>query len=351
MKLALIYSGGTVGSAGSPLNPLPISEFQALWGRHVASELPEVLAVDWQWLEPPLDSSDMTPADWGRLANMVLDARQEQAVLLLHGTDTMAWTAAALAFLLTLYDPNGRPVGRFGKPVVLTGSQLPLFEGDGIRLGTDALANLRLAIDACGAGRAEVMVAFGGSVLSGARVMKMSTTADDTFDCPKGQAPCPVLPAAPAGELLAQLDRLGPHLGKKAVVGVTPNPTDGVLVVDKIEPIVERLGEKLGAIYLNSYGIGNFPCKEKLAPLLRAAHDRGTLIIAGSQLPYGDVDPSAYGAGHWLAECGAISTADMATPAVHAKLHVAMALGAANGWEQAEIERFFRTPVAGERRA
>jgi len=114
--------------------------------------------------------------------------------------------------------------------------------------------------------------------------------------------------------------------------------------------VTDKLDDKLGAIYLNGYGIGNFPEKTSLAPILRSAHDRGVLIIAGSQVPYGDVDPSTYGAGHWLAECGAISTADMATPAVHAKLYVAMALTAANGWNQCETERFFLTPVAGELR-
>jgi L-asparaginase len=325
MKLALIYSGGTIGCAGSPLKPLPVKEFQALWGRHAAAHFDDILAVDWQWLAPALDSSDMTPADWGKLAGMALDAREEQAVLLLHGTDTMAWTAAALAFLLTLYDPKGRPVGRFGMPVVLTGSQRPLFSGDGIRPDTDALDNLRTAIDACGVRRPEVTVAFGGKILPGARVMKVSTTADRAFGCPKGEAPCPELAVAQTGDLLAQLDRLAPHLGKRAVVSVTPSPAG-----------------------LNGYGIGNFPAKSLLAPILRSAHDRGILIVAGSQVPHGDVDPSTYGAGHWLGECGAIPSADMATPAAHAKLYAAMALGAANGWDQVETERFFLTPVAGE---
>jgi L-asparaginase len=348
MKLALIYSGGTIGCAGTPLKPLPVKEFQALWGRHAAARFDDILAVDWQWLAPALDSSDMTPADWGKLAGMVLDAREEQAVLLLHGTDTMAWTAAALAFLLTLYDPKGRPVGRFGMPVVLTGSQRPLFDDDGIRPGTDALDNLRTAIDACGTRRPEVTVAFGGEILPGARVMKISTSADRAFGCPKGEAPCPELPVAQAGVLLAQLDQLALHLGKRAVVSVTPNPAGDNLVRDQVEAVVDKLGDKLGAIYLNGYGIGNFPAKDSLAPTLRSAHKRGILIVTGSQVLHGDVDPSTYGAGHWLGECGAIPSADMTAPAAHAKLHVAMALGAANGWNQAETERFFLAPIAGE---
>ena len=350
MNLALIYSGGTIGCAGFPLKPLPIKEFQARWDRHATARLGNDLTVEWQWLEPTLDSSEMIPADWGKLARMVLDAREEQAVLLLHGTDTMAWTAAALAFLLTLYDPKGHPVGRFGMPVVLTGSQRPLFDDDGIRPGTDALDNLRTAIDACGTRYPEVTVAFGGAVLPGARVMKISATAARAFDCPRGAAPCPELPEAAAGDLLAQLERLGPYLGKRAVVSVTPNPVGDSLLRDQVKAVVDKLDNKLGAIYLNGYGIGNFPAKESLTPILRSAHDRGILIVVGSQVLHGDVDPSTYGAGHWLGECGAISTADMTAPAAHAKLYVAMALGAVNGWDQTEIERFFLTPVAGELR-
>lgn len=349
MTLALIYSGGTIGCTGSPLAPLPAAEFHALWQRHVAARLGGA-ACRWEWLDPALDSSEMVPADWLRLARLVV-AAEEDAVLLLHGTDTMAWTAAALAFLLTLYDAAGTPLGRLGKPVVLTGAQRPLFEGDGIKPGTDALENLRTALGAAALGRHEVIVAFGGLTLRGPRVMKMSTRDDRAFTCPKGSTPAPALPAAEPGALAAQLDRLAPHLGAKAVVAVTAAPTDAALLSGQIEAIAERLDEKLGAVHFLGYGIGNFPARRALGPLLRTLHGRGVLLVAGSQVPHGDVDPGVYGAGHWLGECGARSAADMTPAAVHAKLHAALALGAANGWPRAQMERFFLTPVAGERRA
>lgn len=349
MSVQLIYSGGTIGCAGSPLAPLPAAGFRALWQRHVAARLGGA-AFQWQWLDPPLDSSEMVPADWLRLARLVA-AAEEDAVLLLHGTDTMAWTAAALAFLLTLYDGAGTPVGRLAKPVVLTGAQRPLFEGDGIKPGTDALENLRTALNAAALGRREVIVAFGSLTLRGPRVMKMSTRDDRAFTCPKGSTPAPHLPAAEPAALAAQLDRLAPHLGARAVATVTAAPTDSALLCGQIEAIAGRLGEKLGAIHLMGYGIGNFPARRTLAPLLRTLHGRGVLLVAGSQVPHGDVDPGTYGAGHWLGECGALSAADMTPAAVHAKLHAALALGAANGWQQAQMERFFLTPVAGERRA
>lgn len=347
MSLRLIYSGGTVGCAGSPLAPLPAGEFRALWERHVAPRL-GAGETRWQWLDPALDSSDVTPADWGRLARLVLEA-EEDAVLLLHGTDTMAWTAAALAFLTTLYETDGKPLGRFGKPVVLTGSQRPLFAGDGVLSGTDALENLRTALNAVALGRREVTVAFGSLTLRGPRVMKMSTRDDRAFVCPKGSTPAPALPEAEAGALAAQLAALAPHLGARAVVTLTAAPTAPDLLRAQVEAIAARLDEKLGAIHLQGYGIGNFPARADLAPLFGALRQRGVVIVAGSQVPHGDVAPGAYGAGRWLEACGALSAADMTAASVHAKLHVGLALATKNGWQLSDIERFFLTCVAGER--
>jgi L-asparaginase len=350
MRLALIYSGGTIGCDGEPLDPLPVGQFQRLWARHIAPRLDDAWAVDWQWPEEIYDSSQMTPADWARLTRLVLGAREEDAVLMLHGTDTMAWSAAAISFLLTLFEPSGQPMGRFGLPIVLTGAQRPLFDGEVIRAGTDGLDNLLMAIDVCRSGKAETVIAFGGEALPATRVMKMSTTANRAFDCPTGPAVCPPLAKADARDLAEQLDRLEPHLGRKAIANILPTPSDADFVVAQLKSAVNALGEELGAIYLNCYGIGTFPAAEDVANLLCEAHDRGVLVVAGSQVPFGDVDPSLYGAGHWLAECGAIPVADMATPAAHVKLHLAMALGAVYGWQQVEMERFFLTPVAGELR-
>jgi L-asparaginase len=293
----------------------------------------------------------MTPADWVRLARLVLGAQEEQAVLLLHGTDTMAWTASALAFLLTLYGADGTPEARFGMPVVLTGSQRPLFEGDGLRPGTDALDNIRSSLAAFATGRREVMLSFGGVTFRGTRVMKLSTVDDRAFGYPNGGAPCPILPVADPAALIAQLEGMAPHLGARAVLTLTPNPGDHDLFGKWVRATIKEMGEKLGAIFLNGYGIGNFPARRILAPVLRAAHDAGVLIAAGTQVPHGPVDPSTYGAGHWLAGCGAMAIADMTPAAAHAKLHVALALGAARGWDRAAMERFFRSPVAGETKA
>jgi len=350
MNLTLIYSGGTIGSAGEPLTPLSASAFRAMWDGHVAPLLPADYDFDWQWLEPPIDSCEMTPADWAHLARLILDARGQDAVLLLHGTDTMAWTASALAYLLTLYDPSGQPVARFGRPVVMTGSQRPLFAGDEIARGTDALDNLRTALNACAAGRREVSLAFGGLILRAVRTMKMSTVDDRAFGYPNRTAPCPVLPEAEASALTAQLDRLAPHLGRRAVMVLAPTPGDSAFLAAQVDAVTEALGDRLGAFCLRGFGIGNFPGRTLLASRLRAAHDAGVMLVAASQVPHGPVDPVTYAAGHWLGECGAVATADMTQAAAEAKVQVALAMANANGRDLAAAERFFLTPVAGETR-
>lgn len=352
MTLRVVYTGGTIGCDGDPLAPVPAAEFTMRWARHVMPALGEGPDFTWQWLDPALDSSEMTPADWARLARLVLEVdAEDEAVLLLHGTDTMAWTAAGLALLLTLYGEAGTPTGRLAMPIVLTGAQRPLFEGDGLRTGADALENIRTALNAVSLGRREVMVAFGNVTLRGPRVMKMSTRDDRAFSCPKGSSPAPALASADPGALAVQLDRLAPHLGAKAVLTITAAPTDPTLFAHWLEGAVESLGEKLGAIHLQGYGIGNFPGRAVLTPLLAGLRERGVPIVAGSQVPHGDVEPGGYGAGRWLLDCGAVPAGDMTAAAVHAKLHVALTLAAAHGWKLNDVERFLEMPVAGERRA
>ena len=346
MSPALIYTGGTIGCAGTPLTPLPFDAFQALWDAHVAPELG--VARCWDWLDPPIDSTEATPTDWLRLARLVLAA--EGPVVLLHGTDTLAWSGAALALLLTLYDEAGTATARHGPAVVLTGSQRPLFDGEAVAPVTDAVANLRIAFKAA-AGDPGVVIAFGGQVLPGTRSMKMSSTEDRAFATPRGMALPTPLPAAIAGALSEQLDRLAPHFGGRAVLPVLASPAAPERQAAMLKAMIDSAGGSLGAIHLHGYGIGNFPAAKALAPVLRTAHEAGALIVAGSQTPMGVVDPTTYGAGSWLADCGALSALDMTPAAVDAKLHLTLALGASHNWNRAEMETCFETPVAGERRA
>ncbi|MDH3667964.1 MAG: asparaginase domain-containing protein [Paracoccaceae bacterium] len=347
MKPALIYTGGTIGSAGEPLEPLAYIDFQALWQRHVESRLGAPRS--WHWIERPVDSTEAAPGNWLGLARLVLDAGANGPVIMLHGTDTLAWSTSALAMLLTLFDSDAVPVGRHSQRVVVTGSQRPLFSDEGIAPGTDAIANLELAYNVISDAGAGVTVAFAGETLPGARVMKVSATDDRAFACPRGWVPVPDLPEAEASALSAQLDLLTPHFGRKIVLPILAAPAEPDLHLGLVDAAIRFAGNRLGAIHLHGFGIGNFPAGSLLAPVLAAAHQAGALIVADSQTPGGAMDPGTYGAGSWLADLGALSAGDMTPAAVDAKLHLTLALGAANSWSRERMEEFFLTPAAGER--
>ncbi len=347
MKPALIYTGGTIGSAGEPLVPLAYSDFQALWQHHVEPRLG--VPRSWHWIERPVDSTEAAPGNWLDLARLVLDAGANGPVIMLHGTDTLAWSTSALAMLLTLLDSDAVPAGRHPHGVVVTGSQRPLFSGEGIAPDTDAVANLELAYGVVSGAGAGVTVAFAGETLPGARVMKVSATDDRAFACPRGRMPTPGLPDAGASELSAQLNLLTPHFGNKIVLPILAAPTDPDLHLGLVDAAIRFAGDRLGAIHLHGFGIGNFPAGSLLTPILAAAHQAGALIVADSQTPGGVMDPGTYGAGSWLTDLGALSAGDMTPAAVDAKLHLTLTLGVAHSWSREQMESFFLTPVAGER--
>lgn len=351
MHLALVYTGGTIGSIGQPLDPMPVERFRAWWSQRVAPELAGGAGTFWVDFAPQLDSSQAEPSDWTRLARTVIAAAAAgaEAVVLLHGTDTMAASASALGYLTTLFDADGRPVARLGIPVVLTGAQRPLFDdAGGLRAGTDATRNLHDAIARAATLGPGVHLVFAGMTMPGPRTLKVSTLDDDAFACPNGPGQPVDLPSAPPAALLAQLDALAPHLGRRAVIAIGPSPNPPSALAAGLAGVVAALGDGLGAILLLGYGTGNIPAPRQVAPQLRAARARGILIAIGTQVPAGAVAPGLYGAGSWLGEVGALATGDMTAPAAQAKLHVAIALAASRGWPGGLAEAFFQRNIAGE---
>lgn len=337
----VLYAGGTIGSYGTPLAPLSGADFQS---RSVAAGI--ALGSGCIWVDPPLDSPEATPRDWIGLAERVLQAAAP--VIVLHGTDTMAWSAAAMAYLTTEIDAVGAGVARHGPPVVFTGSQLPLFRGSGLWPESDAPDNLALAAEAVRAQPGGSWLAFGGKVMPGARAMKVSTTDPRAFDAPNGPGEMPELPAASSANLLTQLEEIKQYIGHKAVAAIHPVPNRHDLTARLVEGMIDTMGDTLGAVHLLGYGLGNIPAQNDLKPVISAARDRGVLIAISSQIPHGWVDPSVYDTGHWLAEAGALATGDMQVPATQAKLHLVLALAAARGWDAEASREAFLRPIAGE---
>lgn len=352
-QATVLYAGGTIGSVGRPLAPLPGPAFAArLAGTGLFSGPP------CRWTERTIDSAEAVPADWLTLARAV--AAIEGPAVILHGTDTLAWSAAALAFLLTGVDARGAPVSRWPHPVVLTGSMRPLFGPNGrVDPESDAPANLAQAIRDVPP-HPEVLVAFAGELLRGARVYKRHSHRDKAFSGafarpprlvdPHGRrAAKPALPALPRLDrraLEAGLGALAPHLGARVVLPLVAAPGSGAAEV--LAAAATALGERLGAVHLLGYGLGTFPEARALGPVLGRLARRGVVIVAGTQVPRGGADPGLYGSGAWLAEAGAVSAGRMAVPATQAKLHLALALAALHGWKPDRTARFLARPVAGE---
>ncbi|WP_339513609.1 asparaginase [Pseudomonas sp. RL_15y_Pfl2_60] len=323
-KLLVIYTGGTIGMQQSADGLAPASGFEARV-RTQQSEEDQGQLPEWIFSEllPPIDSANMSQANWLAMVNAIIEGIEQHGcdgALVLQGTDTLAYSAAALSFLLL-----GLPV-----PVVLTGAMLPAGTE-----GSDAWGNLFGAMRALHQGQAKgVQVYFNGALMHGARVSKLQSDAFDAFT---------VLPrqrVSPRAEQIPQaIDYRQPrHPVSIAVLPLYP----GI----QAEHISALLGSGVQALLLECYGSGTGPSDN--APLLAAlksAHDRGVVLAAISQCPQGHVEFGVYAAGSQLQTTGLVSAGGMTREAALGKLF--SLLGA--GLEQHEVEHWFSLDLCGER--
>lgn len=392
MKLCIINTGGTIGCVGAPLAPMPAAAFataaRRLLGPAIAAACPEIdLHFDTalRFSDGPsgtLDSTDLEPADWCRMARAILDRYDDfDGFVLLHGTDTMDFTASALGFLLNAVSANGIGMAVLSKPVILTGAQLPLFrDADGaltLNAGSDGFANLCGAMDLARLRLPEVAVFFDGKLLRGSRALKVSTTRFAGFDSPhlpplaergigvwRGPTPALPGPAAPhlaldnAGArslLAAQLAAIARDIGAHPVIQLPAYPAargpDGILP-HLIRNAVEA---GAGAIVLESYGEGNFPSGAPGNPdagavraALHEAGKAGVLIVDSTRVIGGQVGGFHYAAGAWMAGIGAVSAGDMTAVCAFAKTTILSAAAAHRGWDRATVATLIETDLVGE---
>ena len=302
----VIYTGGTIGMQRTPEGyaPAPGSLQQQLRGMPELSDpaMPEVVIHEY---DPLLDSSNMTPAEWMKIANDIAgNYDRYDGFVVLHGTDTMAYTASALPFILE----------GLGKPVVVTGSQIPLVE-----LRSDGRDNLvsSLLAAAC-LDIPEVCLYFGRQLLRGNRAVKVSTHGLTPFVSPNFP------PLATFGvdiEIRHDLvrprgDELTVHELRSAVLSV-------VRLIPGISASFLRnvLAPPVQAVVLQAYGVGNGPDRDTaFLDALAEATDRGVVIVDCSQCLTGHVDLDEYTAGSALARAGVISGYDLTVEAAVAKL-------------------------------
>lgn len=306
-KVYVAYTGGTIGMKKAARGYCPEPGFlRALIDVMPEFKSDELPLFDLHEYSPLLDSSDMTPGHWVSIAQDIAGRyRDYDGFVVLHGTDTMAYTASALAFMLL----------GLAKPVVVTGSQIPLCE-----VRTDARRNFVTALQIAGHhDLPEVCLYFNGRLLRGNRSVKVSCEAFEAFDSPNfpdlGEAGVRIelrrdlLITPVAGPLRVQ------ELGKAKVAALRLFPGIPAEVVANI------LKPPLQGLVLECYGVGNGPVHDQafLAAIAEAAA-RGVVIVDVTQCLNGSVDLGDYENGSAMARAGVISGFDMTAEAALAKL-------------------------------
>jgi len=333
---------GAARRAGPDVQRRPVLEPDKAAARDLLAEVPalgRIARIDTRVLFL-MDSGDFQPENWVGIARAVHEALRSNkyaGVVVVHGTDTMAYTASALALLL----------GPIDRPVILTGSQRPLAE-----LRTDARENLINATLAATLPVPEVAIAFASRVLRGARSIKRDAWALEAFDSPN----CPPLATMGVG-----VDVLG-HVRKKArtVAAFDPRIESRVLalrVFPGLDPGLLQGALRAGVrgLVLEAYGTGNVPRTDpkagpgahrgaSLIPALEDARARNVPVVVVSQCPRGAVDIARYAGGAQAAGVGALSGGDMTVECALAKLMI----GLGRFGHGDRLRRYLETDTVGE---
>lgn len=309
----LIYTGGTIGMNRNPqTGALEPFNFE-----HLINNVPELslfpTRISTIQFNPPIDSSDMSPQLWTELTHIIIDNYEKyDGFVILHGTDTMAYTASALSYML----------GNLTKPVILTGSQLPIGQ-----LRTDGKENLITSIEIAAAkhedGKSmvpEVGIYFNGHLLRGNRTTKQSADEFDAFE----SFNYPHLVEAGVNITYHEEQILKPDFSKP----ISPHfRLDNNVIVFTIFPGIREdlvrhiiATPNLRSIVMRTYGSGNAPQRPWLLNALKEATNNGKIIINISQCMAGKVEMGRYDTGYQLKSAGVLSGYDSTVESAVTKL-------------------------------
>jgi L-asparaginase len=335
-SILLIYTGGTIGMIENPeTGALESFNFQ-----HLKDNMPELKklghTVSTYQFDPPIDSSEMGPEGWQKIVKIIAGNYQSyDGFVVLHGTDTMAYTASALSFMLE----------NLSKPVIFTGSQLPI----GV-LRTDGKENLITAIEIAAANEngmpvvPEVCIFFESALLRGNRTRKINA---DNFNAFRSYNYPPLAHA-------------GVHIKYDATQIYHPilrKPLKAHYLLDRnitilklfpgmspqvIESILNTAGLK--GVVMETFGSGNAPREEWFLNMLRDAIERGLVIVNVTQCVAGSIEMHRYETGQKLLETGVISGYDSTTESAVVKLMFLFG----HGLSPAEVKEHMNCSLIGE---
>lgn len=336
-NVLLIYTGGTIGMVENAetgaLEPFNFS--------HLSANMPEIRRLKFNvgtyLFDPPIDSSDMLPSVWQHITRVIEDQYEKyDGFVILHGTDTMAYTASALSLMLN----------NLTKSVILTGSQLPIG-----KLRTDGKENLITALEIAADKDSfgypivpEVCVYMQNLLMRGNRTIKINANNFSAFTSPNypnlGEAglniryndQCILTPdyTKPVNFYYA----MDPHV---VILKLFPGISEAVVRAHLTIP-------DLKGVVLETYGTGNSPIHPWFTDLLHEAIEQGIVIVNVTQCLYGGVEMYRYENGQRLEKQGVVSGHDITTEAALAKLMILFG----EGKSSAEVARLMSVSLHGE---
>ncbi|WP_028880052.1 asparaginase [Terasakiella pusilla] len=331
-RILIVYTGGTIGMRKSDRGYQPVEGFADLLAKRLEGRtltpLPQYDLIEFETL---IDSANVTPADWSKIAACILKRKDSyDGFVILHGTDTMAYTASALSFILM----------GLNKPVIFTGAQIPLIE-----LRNDAFSNVVTSlILAADYSLNEVCIYFNGRIMRGNRSRKLKSAGFDAFNSPN----FPWLGTVGIDITLHEGLLLGPMMEnfhqndflQHSVAQLQLYPgMDGAMFRAMLQ------SENLKALIILSYGVGNPPdSNQSLIQFLEEASAQGIVVVNVSQCVQGRVVQGAYASGDAFNRLGVVPATDLTLEAAFTKLHYLISQGRATE----DIRAQLRVPYCGE---
>ena len=336
-SILLIYTGGTIGMIENPETGALLN-FNFEQFRHYVPELKRFnYQINSYAFDPPIDSSDMDPEHWVELATIIFENyEQYDGFVVLHGTDTMAFTASALSFMLE----------NLGKPVVITGAQLPIG-----KLRTDGKENLLTSIEIAAARNAqgepmvpEVCIFFENRLMRGNRTTKINAEGFNAFRSYN-------FPSLADAGIHIKYDT---HLIRRPDVHRPFRPhylLDNNIIILTLFPGIRQefvdsvlQMKNLKALIIKTYGSGNAPQKPWLFEKLKALDERGVILVNITQCSQGTVEMHRYETGLQLLQAGAVNGYDGTLESTVTKLMFLLG----HNYSKEEILRLMNTSIAGE---